>query len=105
MPAHIASKSLYIRNGIVLLVLLAATVAFSFVEMGKLNLLVALAIACTKAVLVAMFFMHLRYERPLMRVFAIAGIVWWIIMFGLTSTDVYYRHWLGTGEPPVGRTE
>lgn len=48
-----------------LLVLTYITVAVSWVDLGNLNLIVAMAIATVKATLVVLYFMHMRWETPL----------------------------------------
>ena len=47
----------------------------------------ALAIASTKAVLVALFFMHLRHAERLVWIFAGVGLLWLFILLGLTLAD------------------
>tara|TARA_Y100000588_G_scaffold285683_1_gene303438 strand:- start:266 stop:544 length:279 start_codon:yes stop_codon:yes gene_type:complete len=69
------------------------TVAAAYVELGWLNTPVALAIAISKASLVVLFFMHVRYNSPLMWVFAAAGFFWIIILFVLTLQDYMSRSW------------
>jgi cytochrome c oxidase subunit 4 len=56
-----------------LLALTALTVAVSRLDLGPLNVVVALAIACGKAAVVALYFMHLRYQRGFQRVILVAA--------------------------------
>lgn len=77
-----------------LMLLLALTVAVSFVDLGAFNELIALAIAAVKAVLVILFFMHVRYSSRLTWVFAAAGFVWLLIMVGWTFSDYLSRGWM-----------
>lgn len=74
-----------------LFVFTVITVLAAFVEIGPLNTPLALAIAIFKASLVVLFFMHVRYNTPLMWVFAAAGFFWMIIMFALTMQDYVSR--------------
>ena len=69
------------------------TVLAAFVELGALNTPLALAIAIFKATLVVLFFMHVRYNTPLMWVFAGAGFFWLLILFALTMQDYVSRDW------------
>ncbi len=78
---------------IALLVLLAITCGSAFIPMGRLNLLVNLAIAALKALLVVLVFMHLRSERSAIRLVAAAGVVWLAILAGLSATDFVARGW------------
>jgi cytochrome c oxidase subunit IV len=47
--------------------------------------------ACVKAALVAVFFMRLRWSHPLIRLVAAAGVIWLLILIGLSLTDVLTR--------------
>jgi len=64
-------------------------------EFGALNTAVALAIAVTKASLVILFFMGVRYNTPLTKLVVISGFVWLLILFGLTMNDFLTRTWVG----------
>jgi cytochrome c oxidase subunit 4 len=53
-----------------------------------------LLIASVKALLVVLFFMHVRWSTRLTWVVAASGFVWLIILFGLTMTDYLTRGWV-----------
>jgi cytochrome c oxidase subunit 4 len=72
----------------------ALTVAAAFVDMGALNNVVMLAIAITKATLVVLFFMHVRWSTRLTWVVAGAGFFWLLIMFSITMADYASRGWV-----------
>jgi len=74
-----------------LLVLTAITVAVSRIHLGALNIWVALGIASLKSALVIFFFMHLKYERRLFKLFLLGALVTLAIFIGLTFFDVLYR--------------
>ncbi|MEK0083961.1 cytochrome C oxidase subunit IV family protein [Benzoatithermus flavus] len=74
-----------------LLVLLAATTAASFVDLGVWNAVVNLGIAALKAGLVAWFFMELRRAAALVRLAAVAGLFWLVLLFGLGFADFLTR--------------
>ena len=63
-------------------------------DLGALNNVVMLAIACTKALLVILFFMHVRWSTRLTWVVAASGFVWLLILFGITMTDYLTRGWV-----------
>jgi len=63
-PGHVVPLQLLFGVLGILLVLTFATVAITWFDLGRLNLLAALAIAFVKASLVALYFMHLRWDRP-----------------------------------------
>jgi len=94
MTEHIVPIRVYAIIFVTLLTLTAATCVISFINLGRLNAVVALVIAFSKALLVALFFMHLRYSRRLMQLVVVAGLFWLGIMISLTMTDFLTRGWL-----------
>ena len=62
-------------------------------EMGIWNPVVALAIACTKAVLVILFFMHIFYSNNLTKITIAAGFFWLLILITLSLSDYITRDW------------
>lgn len=70
------------------------TVAAAKVDMGPLNNVVMLAIACTKATLVILFFMHVRWSTRLTWVVAMSGFFWLLILFSLGMSDYLSRGWI-----------
>ena len=74
-----------------LLALLTVTVFAAYLPLGTLNTIVALAIAATKAALVAAIFMELRERDSLTLAFAIAGFFWLGIMLWLAFSDYVTR--------------
>ena len=76
---------------VALLLLLAATAASSFVPLGGWNTAVNLAISCIKALLVALFFMHLKHAGALLRIVALGVLLWLALLFGLSWTDYATR--------------
>jgi cytochrome c oxidase subunit 4 len=77
-----------------LLVGTGVTVAVAFVDLGALNNVLMLGIAMTKALLVILFFMHVRWSTRLTWVVAASGFVWLLILFGLTMSDYFTRGWV-----------
>jgi len=94
MSGHVAPKSMYYAVFAALIIGTALTVAAAFVDMGALNNVVMLAIAITKAALVVLFFMHVRWGTRLTWVVAASGFVWLLILFGLTMQDYLTRGWV-----------
>jgi cytochrome c oxidase subunit IV len=76
-----------------LIVLTFTTTWASTIELGEWNVVLAMAIAVTKASLVAWIFMGVRYSTTLTRLFCIAGLVWLVIMMLVTSSDYVSRGW------------
>jgi cytochrome c oxidase subunit 4 len=97
---HVTPPSTYIKTLIALLILMASTVAISYwrapsvgpISGTVINNLIAMAIAITKALLVIMFFMGVKYSSSLTKLFVAAGFVMLFVMFGIIG-DNYTRSW------------
>jgi cytochrome c oxidase subunit 4 len=68
-------------------------VAASYLELGVFNAVVALAIAVIKAVLVVLFFMHVRYSSKLTKLTVAAGVFTFFVLITMTLTDDMSRAW------------
>ncbi|MEP6810253.1 MAG: cytochrome C oxidase subunit IV family protein, partial [Chthoniobacterales bacterium] len=75
------------------LLLLALTVALAYVDLGPFNTAVSMLISIAKAALILLFFMHIKYSRPIIWLFAGAGFFWLAIMFALALSDYLTRGW------------
>ena len=89
---HLAPRTYYVVFG-VLMVLLILTWAAARVDLGPLNIPIALAIAAAKTAVIMIYFMHLKFMTPLVRLFAVAGFVWLGIGALLTAPDYLARGW------------
>ena len=94
MSEHIVAKKIYYTVFGSLMVLLGATVAIAYIHLGKLNVIAALTIAVIKAVLIILYFMHVRYSSRLLWIFVGAGFFWLGILFALSYSDFLTRGWL-----------
>ncbi len=83
--------ALYAVVWVALLVLTATTVAVSTVNLGMMNVVVALVIASVKAALVALFFMHLKYENRVVWGFALTPIYFLLLIIAGTLSDTLFR--------------
>ncbi len=88
---HIFSYKVIVIIWLVLLVLTGVTVAVSYVNLGALNIWIALGIASTKSALVISFFMHMKYERPIFKLCLLVALCILAIFVGFTFFDVLYR--------------
>jgi cytochrome c oxidase subunit 4 len=77
----------------ILLVLLALTVAVAYVDLGVWSTVLAIAIAGLKALLVILYFMHVRYSSHLTWLYAAVGFIWLGILIVLTLSDYFTRGW------------
>jgi len=91
MKEHDSGNRTYMIVGGALIVLTAVTVAVSYVHLGMMNVVVALLVASVKASLVALFFMHLRQESPLVWGFALAPLVFLVLIIAGTLSDTLFR--------------
>jgi len=94
MSEHIVEKKIYYSVFGSLMALLGATIAIAYIHLGKLNVMAALTIAFIKAVLIILYFMHVRYSSRLLWIFVCAGFFWLGIMFALSFSDFLTRGWL-----------
>lgn len=94
MEHHVIPRPFYYRIFAVLMGLTAVTVGVAFVDLGPLNTFLALAIALSKALLVMLFFMHVRYSSRLIWVCVAAGFFWLALLLTLLMSDYLSRGWL-----------
>ncbi len=94
MSEHIVSRKVYFVIFGALVVLTLVTYFAAKIDFGSeaINTVVALVIAVTKATLVILYFMHVRYSPRLTWVVICSGILWLIIMIGLTLSDYLTRN-------------
>jgi cytochrome c oxidase subunit 4 len=94
---HIVPLSVYYTIFAALMVGTAITVGAAFVDMGAFNTVVALAIACAKATLVVLYFMHVKYSSKLTWAVVGGSVFWLLILLALTFNDYLTRHLLTYG--------
>ncbi|MGL1932272.1 MAG: cytochrome C oxidase subunit IV family protein [Desulfotalea sp.] len=75
----------------ILIILTGITVGVSYLDLGILNVPLALGIACTKVTFVLLFFMHLKYERKAIVISFISTVCFLAIMISFTFWDVAFR--------------
>ena len=86
-----ASPKLYWKTFAALVVLLAITWSVGYVDLGQFNLIFALGIAIAKAILIMLFFMHIRGSSRLLHFVAAAGVLWLLILLSLVLGDYMTR--------------
>jgi cytochrome c oxidase subunit IV len=86
--SHVAAIKVLLATGGTLLLLTLLTVAATRIDFGaNINLAVAMVIAVTKATLVILFFMHLRYDRLFHTVVFVSAILAASLFVGFTLMD------------------
>ena len=90
---HIVGPKTYIIIFGTLLTFTAITVGAAFINLGILNPIVALAIASIKAVIVILFFMHVKYQSNLIKMTVGAGFFTFLALVTMTLSDYMSRAW------------
>ena len=91
MSEHIVSPKIYVAIFLTLMAGTGITVWAAFHNFGKLNIVIALAIATFKATLVVLYFMHARYSPRRTQLVIICSVFWLAIMLALTLADYQTR--------------
>jgi len=95
MSEPILSSKLYVGIWATLMVLTVITATVAFVDLGPFNTVVALVIATLKALLVVLFFMHVKYaSERLTKMVIVCSLFWLLILLFLSLADY---HWRGHG--------
>mgnify|MGYP001212068720 CR=1 FL=1 len=105
---HIIPYKTYLNVLLILLFLTIVTVAVSRVEFGAFNIVVALLVASVKAGIVGLYFMHLKYENPLVWIYVAFPIILLVIMIGGIFIDnplrndpkIYHEHTISKDSAP-----
>jgi cytochrome c oxidase subunit 4 len=92
MPDHASRPGIYYAVFAALILLTLLTVGVSFADLGPWHTMVGIAIGVVKALLVALFFMHLLHADRITWLAASVGLFWLGILLGLTLTDYFTRH-------------
>src|SRR5438270_1687083 len=81
---HIVPPRIYLIVGTTLLILTGATVWAATIELGPWNPVIALFIACVKATIVVLFFMHVKYSSKLTKLTVGAGLFTFLTLIAMT---------------------
>jgi cytochrome c oxidase subunit IV len=92
---HVVPVRVYLTVFAILLALTATTTAVAFVDLGRMNVVIMLAIAVTKATLVVLYFMHVRWSEQLLKIVLGTAVVCLLVLIGLTLSDLLVRGVLG----------
>ena len=93
MPQHLRSRQRYYLVFVILLGFTLLTIGAAFLDLGPLNIVIALTIAIIKALLVILFFMHLRDSSSLTWMLMGAGVFWLLLLITITLSDYLTRGW------------
>jgi cytochrome c oxidase subunit 4 len=90
---HIVTPVQYSMVFAALLIGTALTVIAAKIDLGVFNPVIALAIACTKAVIVILFFMHVKYQSKLVKLTVASGFFTFLVLITMTLSDYMSRAW------------
>ena len=90
---HIVTPMQYVMVYVALLLGTLLTVLAADWNMGVFNPIIALAIACTKAVIVILFFMHVKYQSNLIKMTVASGFFTFLVLITMTLSDYISRAW------------
>jgi len=90
---HIVPLPIYFAIFGALMIGTLVTILIAYVDLGVFNIYVALAIAVTKASLVLLFFMHVKYSSKLVQLASVMGFIWLGIFLAFTFADLNTRDW------------
>jgi len=91
---HVAPVRLYLVIFAALMVGTILTVVVAKFDLGPLNNIVMLSVASATALLIVLYFMHVRWSTRLTWVVAGAGFFWLLILFSFTMADYMSRGWI-----------
>jgi cytochrome c oxidase subunit IV len=94
---HIVSPTVYLLIWLALMVGTGLTVFAALQDFGIFNPIIALVIATTKAILVILFFMHVKYSGKHIALVILSGLFFLAVLLTLTLSDYLSRTWVGQG--------
>jgi cytochrome c oxidase subunit 4 len=101
LVGHLVPVWMLVSTGMALMMLTAITVAVRYIDVGEFNMVIALGVAVIKATLVALFFMHLRWDRPFNLLTFVGSMAFVVLMMAFCLIDTgQYRAVQFEGNPP-----
>jgi cytochrome c oxidase subunit IV len=98
MSGHVSPIKLYVGIFLTLMALTTITIVVAYFNLGPWNKVVALGIASTKATLVVLYFMHVKYASRMTKLIVVSGFFFLMILLTLTMLDYGSRMWVN---PPA----
>ena len=88
---HITSYRTYAWVLIALLAFTFLTITVTWIDLSALTVFVALTIATVKAGVVLTYFMHLKFESSLFRIFVVMVLAIYVLVIAFTLSDYLFR--------------
>jgi cytochrome c oxidase subunit 4 len=89
--SHTVSYGTYVMVWLGLVALTAVTASVAGLELGGITIVVALLIAISKSMLVGNYFMHLKFEKAVFKIFVAVCIITFLVIIILTFADLSFR--------------
>ena len=89
--SHTVSYGTYVMVWLGLVALTAVTASVAGLELGGITIVVALLIAISKSMLVGNYFMHLKFEKAVFKIFVAVCIITFLVIIILTFSDLSFR--------------
>jgi len=89
--SHSVSYGTYVMVWLGLVALTAVTASVAGLELGGITIVVALLIAISKSFLVGNYFMHLKFEKAIFKIFVAVCIITFLVIIILTFSDLSFR--------------
>jgi cytochrome c oxidase subunit 4 len=89
--SHTVSYGTYVMVWLGLVALTAITASVAGLELGGITIVVALLIAISKSILVGNYFMHLKFEKAIFKIFVAVCIITFLVIIILTFSDLSFR--------------
>ena len=83
----------YLANFIALMILLGITIGVAYIDLGRLNLPIAMTVSIAKTLLIILFFMHVKYQSRLIKMTIASGFFMFIALIVMTLSDYISRSW------------
>jgi len=94
VTTHVIPGKTYFLVFAVLMALTAIMVMSAYANLGSLNNVVVLALACVQAGLVVLYSMHVRYSEKFIQTSVIISVFFVAILLSLTLADAFSRGWI-----------
>lgn len=90
LVGHLVGVPILLGTCLALLVLTWITYVVTFIDLGALNIWIAMIIATVKATLVCLYFMHLRWDKPFNVMVLVGSLLFVLLFVGIAMTDTLH---------------
>jgi cytochrome c oxidase subunit 4 len=99
MKHQVTPVRTYVLVWLALMILTSVTWQVALLDLGSLNIVVAVTIAVIKMTLVISIFMHARHAESVTKLYVFAGFLWLVILLSFFLMDYLSRGWQVVGKP------